>query len=710
MKIKSFERFAEKHTPDDLAELTPFQEFMEDLKLATGYIIFSFILSYIIWFAIGCGVYYAIFSDGINVIYLGDMMPCGLGFSAVLGTITFILMYKLYRAAKRPYLKSYAGNKFISKNSTYGRAAFQTPQQIAENFHLYDRIEDTTEEIIGVTMDGKYACPIFLGGMNMNEVFFGASGAGKSASIVKTHLYQSFRAGVSVICTDTKGDIYKETSALARKWGYKVRILNTKSEEFKNSDAFNPLLAVYPGNDCNEDVAALIADTIIKNTGGADKNGNLDYFAQQEMNLLKCLILYVCTDPAEIKAGHNNIPYIYDFITKYDLVDYKSLLTTGRKAGDPVVQTYNLFAKAKPEIQGQFVNGLGGKIQTFAGGHKRSMLSHDEINLVRPMKEKCIYYVVISDTDTANKAITSLFFSLCFMQQSRYSDGLSREQKKAQLPVRYVLDEYANTGGINELEVRIATTRSRKIWLTIILQDINQLRNMYGEANAATILNNCYIKGILGTTDENTSKYFSTLLGTQTVISRNEANEEGTGDLLKLRSQTRVSFSENRSNLMNLEDFINGNLGRDEIIIVFSSQPPAKLKKCFAEKSGELIHPLEREARELGERLSRKHKPKWRKLEELEKENSEFEEETVPQPSIVEPTAVEPEPEETQKDQEEKKKETKDRGFVLPKPEIKQTKRNMTFLNTKQYAGSVKGSGIVKEKNDSYGNDDLGLM
>ena len=79
MKIKSFERFAEKHTPEDLAELTPFQEFMEDLKLATGYIVFSFILSYIIWFAVGCGVYYAIFSDGINTIYLGDMMPCGLG-------------------------------------------------------------------------------------------------------------------------------------------------------------------------------------------------------------------------------------------------------------------------------------------------------------------------------------------------------------------------------------------------------------------------------------------------------------------------------------------------------------------------------------------------------------------------------------------------------------------------------------------------------
>lgn len=708
MKIKSFERFAEKHTPDDLAELTPFQEFMEDLKLATGYIVFSFILSYIIWFVIGCGVYYAIFSDGINTIYLGDMMPCGLGFSVILGTINFILMYRLYRAAKRPYLKSYAGNKFISKNSTFGGAHFQTPSQIAENFHLYDKIEDTTEEILGITDDGKIACPIFPGGTNRNEVFFGASGAGKSASIVKTHIYQCLREGVSVICTDTKGDLYKETAALVKSMGYKIRVLNLKTAEFKNSDGFNPLAPIAIGGETNAEIAALISDVIIKSSADPRESGSLDYWANNAFNLLKGLIIYLCTDPAEIKAGHNNLPYVYDFITTKDVLDYKAILTTGRRPGDPIVQCYNLFARAKAEVQGQIVNDLGMRIQKFAGGYIGKVLSNNEIDLTLPMKKKCMYYVIISDTDTAMAPVASLFFSECFMLQSGYSDSL--KDKSKQLPVRYILDEYANTGGINGLDVRIATIRSRKIWLTIILQDLNQLNGMYGDDKAATILNNCYITGLLATKDPATAEYFKKLLGTQTVISRNEANEEGTADIFKLRGQTRVSFSENKADLMNAEDFTNGTLGRDELIVVFSSQPPVKLKKCFAEKAGERIHPLEIKAGELGIKMANRHKPKWRKLEEQEKENSEFEEETVPQPSVIEPAAVEPEPEEIQKDHEEKKKESKDSGFALPKPEIKQTKRNMTFLNTKQYAGSVKGSGIVKEKNDSYGNDDLGLM
>ncbi len=396
-----------------------------------------------------------------------------------------------------------------------------------------------------------------------------------------------------------------------------------------------------------------------------------------------------------------------------------------------MVQSYNLFAKAKPEIQGQFVNGLGGKIQTFAGGYKRSMLSNDEIDLVRPMKEKCVYYVVISDTDTSNSALSSLFFSLCFMQQSRYSDGLSKAEKEAQLPVRYILDEYANTGGINGLDVRISTTRSRKIWLSIILQDINQLNGMYGDDKAATILNNCYIKGLLATTDEATAKYFSTLLGTQTVISKNESNDEGTADILHLRKERKVTFSENKANLMNPEDFINGALGRDEIIVVFSSQPPVKLKKCFAEMSGELLHPLERKAKELGERLSRKHKPKWRKREEEEKKNSEYDEvdpavdfldhegekeeiETVQKAkkAKTEETKKESEPEtEPETKSETKPEEKKEPRFVLPKAEEspKANKRKTNFLNTGAYNGKGKGSGIITEKVDNN-SDDLALF
>lgn len=60
----------------------------------------------------------------------------------------------------------------------------------------------------------------------------------------------------------------------------------------------------------------------------------------------------------------------------------------------------------------------------------------------------------------------------------------------------------------------LATLRSKKITIEIIIQSLAQLDAIYGKEQRQIITDNCAYKAILGATDSDTQKYFSTLVGT----------------------------------------------------------------------------------------------------------------------------------------------------------------------------------------------------
>lgn len=206
-----------------------------------------------------------------------------------------------------------------------------------------------------------------------------------------------------------------------------------------------------------------------------------------------------------------------------------------------------------------------------------------------------------------------------FIDQCRYSDQLSREEKKMQRSVHYVLDEYKSTGGIIGLEDKIANVRSRKIALTLILQNTTQLNMMYGEEGAETIKECCYVKALLGGAGLKTTQEFSDLLGSQTIISESHRFSESTADVVHAHGEIQKTLAENERPLLYATDMINGNLGHDEIIYVIAGMPPIRLNKYFSEKSGEAIHPMEAVGMMLGEKKASLHKPLWRYAEEQAK-------------------------------------------------------------------------------------------
>ena len=74
--------------------------------------------------------------------------------------------------------------------------------------------------------NGKVICLPY--GTNLNKHLFvcGATGTMKSRAIVRNMLFQAVKRGESMVLTDSKAELYDDTSELFQRNGYQVKVFN----------------------------------------------------------------------------------------------------------------------------------------------------------------------------------------------------------------------------------------------------------------------------------------------------------------------------------------------------------------------------------------------------------------------------------------------------------------------------------------------------
>ena len=65
---------------------------------------------------------------------------------------------------------------------------------------------------------------------------------------------------------------------------------------------------------------------------------------------------------------------------------------------------------------------------------------------------------------------------------------------------------------------------------------------MYPGKGYKSVLNNCQMQLLLGTSDDITAKHFSDLAGYETVVSKSEAYEEHRTHIFKIHDKVREAF------------------------------------------------------------------------------------------------------------------------------------------------------------------------
>ncbi len=534
------------------------------------------------------------------------MNPIGIAIALFFMFMLIAIQYRFHKITEKDYYMDREGNFEVSKSGVHGKAHWQTEKEREQCFTRSKDYYEIKGDILGIDDKGLlYSLRDDLVGVNRNKCIFGTPGSGKSAAIIENDIMKCIERGESAIITDSKGDLYRKLSQKARDAGYCVRVLNLKSNELKNSDAFHLLKYLENGD---TSVAEMLANCIIENTG----DGHMDYWAQNEMNGYKALLLYISTNEALRKTGRNTLAEMYNICTQ-NTPEQLATMFNGLPKSHPAKQAFNIFANCEPRVQGQILNGMGIKLSFLTDNYAQQIVSHDEIDLVLPMKKKCMYFVVIPDTNKTYNVIANLFFNMMLIKQCEYSDSLTSEKRNKQIYVNYILDEFKATGAINNFDGTITTVRSRKIGITTVLQTLGQLQDMYPGMAYDTILGSMTTKILLRAGDEATSKYFTMACGTQTRRTTSSRYGQALSEAVPLHNGETKSESLVAADLLSVDE--TQKLDANDLVICILGFQPVKLHKYLSMNNPEL--------QEYTERIPGRHKPRWRKNIEDEKKRRE---------------------------------------------------------------------------------------
>lgn len=439
-------------------------------------------------------------------------------------------------------------------NGIGGNAKFMSEEDEEKQFIRSKTLDDFALPILGIDDTGHFCAknpktPY----TNGNASIVGCPGSGKSACYVLPAIYQSIRGGQSFVVTDSKGSIYRESAYFAEKAGFTTKVLNFKPEEMFASDGVNFMKAIHSSMD-----ASSMTTIIMKNTNDGKKE---DYWFDAESNLLLALISYVAFDDS-IKPEERTLAKVYNLLienTPDQLADIFATL----KPRHPAYASGMTFVNTPPNPRQSTHSGLAIRLNLLSQPVVQDFLSHDEVDFRKPMTDPCAYYVIISDTNDTAKFLACLFFSMMFSEL--YNEADDRYHGQPPMSVNFILDEFKATGSIRNFGNILSTSRSRKINVSFILQDIQQLETMYPD-EWHTLINDCTLSIYIKSREMETLQYFSKMYGYQTILDRGKRYEENARTLIKTHQNYNMSESFKKRELLTTDDLTNV-VTNDELVI-----------------------------------------------------------------------------------------------------------------------------------------------
>ena len=397
---------------------------------------------------------------------------------------------------------------------------------------------------------------------NTNVLIVGGSGSGKSSAYSDPNAHQCLG---SYVFTDPKGEIYDTTAGFLKSQGYEIKVLNLVNPT--SSDGYNPLFHIQSEMDVD-----IIASTIVK---GQKKNATDDPFWDNMSEfLLKALIYYLlATRPIEeqnlascaemVRAASNN----GDTNTLADLIHQLPPEHPARMNFQSVE-----VSAASDKTYSSILASLQSALGKFDSQEIADLTSTNTINFEDIGRKKTALYVISSDTHSAYDFLLTIFFSQMIQHLYDFAD---KNGGRLPMPTFFILDEFANIGQIPDFDKKISTSRSRGISFSVILQNLDQLKEIY-EKSYETIIGNCDTHVFLGSNSYATVEYFSKELGEKTISHDSKTTNRdshslktGTSDSKQIMARALMTPDELRR------------LPTDECIIFEKGIKPIKAKKHF---------------------------------------------------------------------------------------------------------------------------------
>ena len=348
---------------------------------------------------------------------------------------------------------------------------------------------------------------------NNNVLIVGASGAGKTRSIITPNILQ---AQGSYIISDPKGNLHDKYGEYLKRKGYDVKKLDFIHPG--ESDEYNFFDYIRSENDIVK-----VARMIVYADGGIGPN-NDPFWDEATTLFLSSIIAYL----HEFRPRcEQNISSISKLAVASNVDENNTELTTvmdrlvkeveKRNPKSFALKQYSKFRVAAGRTLKSILISCDAKLATIdtpdvekmMGGGKYEWDDDDSIakdNIIDFAKvgtRKTAIFVEVSDSDRSMDPLVNVFFTQAMNELCTYADDKCNDSRLP-VPVRFIMDDFATNVSIEEFPRMISSIRSRGISTMLSIQSEAQLTNRYGD-DGRTIIANCDNYVYLGGNDVDTA-------------------------------------------------------------------------------------------------------------------------------------------------------------------------------------------------------------
>lgn len=358
---------------------------------------------------------------------------------------------------------------------------------------------------------------------NLNVLVVGGSGAGKTRFYAKPNLMQ---CNTSFIVADPKGEMLRSIAPLLIENGYDIKVFNLIEPE--NSDGYNPF--VYIRKD--EDVIKLISN-LIQNTTPKNASQNDPFWEKSEIALDSALMLYLLHEAPPEEQTFEMLMFLIENAATVDDEDesgYQSpvdILFNGLEEEKPehiAVRQYKIFKQASGKTARSILISAAVRLAAFNLPEIAKMTSYDNLDIGTLGERKRAIFCVIPDNDNSFNYLVGMLYTQAF--QALYFNADNNHGGELPVPVHIVMDEFANVALPDNFERILATMRSRRISVSIIIQNMAQLKALFNDS-WENITGNCDTLLYLGGNEQSTHEYISKMLGKETIDTRTRGITKG---------------------------------------------------------------------------------------------------------------------------------------------------------------------------------------
>lgn len=438
------------------------------------------------------------------------------------------------------------------------------------NAHPYDELG--VRDITGVLKMAVYRDGRLIQTYSEKENHVGVIAAtrlGKTSSyVIPTVIsYARQKNKRSMIISDPKGELYRETSRTLRDEGYEVKLLNFR--DHRHSECWNPLTKIFrkyrramsvfdevgvdddeenPHNvfmgktyedqvRLDEDVEREIRMRLDEVGGEIDEisqmfvathNTRDPYWEDSARDVLKAFLWAMLED---------SNPSLENHITE-DTYSFSTILTiiASFRDGDELKYNDGGYFTNRPEDSRAYalakntliengkptrkciMSSLSARIAIFNDVAMRLITSCNTFEMSELTGDKPIaIYVNYRDELKVHYQVISLFIQNAYAYLIDYAN--SQPQGKLDVPFYFILDEFGNFPEIKDFDTVISACGGRNVFFMLILQSYAQLNNVYGDSVAEVIRDNLNVHVFFGSNNPRTLEEFSKECGNITRIS-----------------------------------------------------------------------------------------------------------------------------------------------------------------------------------------------